>query len=92
MVNPRHKNAGRIENMKIDNSSLERVEKFKYLETTLTNNNSVEEEIKSRLKSGNACYRLLQNLVSSILLSRNIKIKKYRTIILLFVFHGRKTW
>ena len=40
----------------IDNSSFERVEEFKYLGTTLTNQNSVQEEIKSRLKLGNACY------------------------------------
>jgi len=43
-------------NMKIDNSSFERVDEFKYLGTTLTNQNSIQEEIKSRLKSGNACY------------------------------------
>jgi len=76
MVMPRHQNAGRIQNMKIDNSSLERVEQFKCLGTTLTNYSSVEEETKSRLKSGNACYHLVQNLTYSSLLSRNIKIKK----------------
>jgi len=48
--------------MKTDNSSFERVEEFKYLETTLTNQNSIQEEIKSRLKSGNACYHSVQNL------------------------------
>jgi len=42
--------------MKIDNSSFGRVEEFKYLGTTLTNQNSIHEEIKSILKSGNACY------------------------------------
>ena len=40
--------------MKIDNSSIERVEEFKYLGTTLTDQNSIQEEIKSRLKLGNA--------------------------------------
>jgi len=48
-------NAGRTHSMKIDNSSFERVDEFKYLRTTLTNQNSIQEEIKSRLKSGNAC-------------------------------------
>jgi hypothetical protein len=50
------------------------VEEFRYLETTLTNQNSVQEEIKSRLKSVNACYHVVQNLLSSSLLSKNLKI------------------
>jgi hypothetical protein len=52
------------------------------LATTLTNQNSIQEEIKSRLKSGNACYHAVQNILSSSLLSKNLKIKIYRTIIL----------
>jgi len=77
--------------MKIGNSSLERLKQFKYLGTNLTDQNSVEEEITSSLKSEYAGYHLVQNLVSSSLLSRNIKIKKYRIIILPFVFYGCKT-
>jgi len=50
------------------------VEEFKYLETTLTNQNSIQEEIKSRPKSANACYCLVQNHLSSSLLSKNLKI------------------
>ena len=61
--------------MKIDNSSIERVEEFKYLGTTLTNQNSIQEEIKSRLKLGNAYYHSVQKLLSSSLLSRNLNIK-----------------
>ena len=57
-------NAGLSHIVKTDNSSQERVEQFKYLGATLTNQNSVQEEIKSRLKSGNACYHLVQNLLS----------------------------
>ena len=53
LVGPSHH--GKSHTMKADNSSIERVEKFKYLGTTLTNQNSVQEEIKSRLKLGNAC-------------------------------------
>ena len=60
--------------------------------TTLTNQNSIQEEIKSRLKSGNACYRSVQNLLSSSLLSKNLKIKIYRTIILAVVLYGCETW
>jgi hypothetical protein len=55
---------------------------FKYLETTLTNQNSIKAGIKSRLKIGNACYYSLQNLLSSRLLSKNLKIRIYRTITL----------
>jgi hypothetical protein len=58
------------------------VEEFKYLRTILTNQNSIREETKRRLKLGNACYHLVQNLLSSSDLSKNIKIKIYRTIIL----------
>jgi hypothetical protein len=68
--------------VKTDNSSLERVEEFGYLGTALSNQNSIQEEIKSRLKSGNACYHSVQNLLSCSLLSKNVKIKLYRNIIL----------
>jgi len=78
--------------MKIDNSSFERVKEFKYLGTTLTNQNSIWEEIKRRLKSGNVRYHSVQNLLSSSLPSKNIKIKIYRTIILPVVLHGCETW
>ena len=56
MVMSRDQNAGRIHSVRIVNSTFERVEEFKYLGTTLTNKNSIAEEIKSRLRSGNACY------------------------------------
>ena len=65
---------------------------FKYLGTTLTNQNSIQEEIKSRLKLGNACYYSVQNLLSSSLLSKKLKIKIYRTIILPVVLYGCETW
>ena len=64
------------------------MEEFKYLGTTLINKNSIQEEIKSRLKSGNACYYSVQNLLSSRLLSKKLKIKIYRTIILPVVLYG----
>jgi len=68
------------------------VEEFKYLGTTLTNQNSIAEEIKSRLRPGNACYHSVQNLLSSRLLSKNVKIKIYRNIILPVVLYGCETW
>ena len=67
--------------MKTDNSSFERVEEVKYLGITLIYQNSIHKEIKSRLKSGNACCRSVQNLLFCSLLSKNIKIEMYRTII-----------
>jgi len=68
------------------------MEDFKYLGTTLTDQNSIQEEIKSRLIVGNACYYLVQNLLSSRLLSKNLKIKIYRIIILPVVLYGCETW
>jgi len=62
MIMSRGQNAGRSHNMKIDNGSIERVEEFNYLGTTLTSRNSIQEELKSRLRSGNACYYSVQNL------------------------------
>jgi hypothetical protein len=59
----------------IDNSSIERVEEFKCLGTNSTKQNAIQEEIKSRLKLGNACYHSVQNLLSSSLLSKNLNIK-----------------
>ena len=56
MVMSRHYNSGRIQSERIDYSTLERVEEFKYLRTNLTNQNSIVEESKSRLRLGNACY------------------------------------
>jgi hypothetical protein len=68
------------------------MEEFKYLGMTLTDLNSIQEEIKSRLKLRNACYHSVQNLLSSRLQSKNLKIKIYRTKILPVVLYGCETW
>ena len=68
------------------------MEGFKYLGTTLTNQNSIQEEMKSRPKSGNACYHTVQDLLSSSLLSKNLQIQIYRTIIFPVVLYGCETW
>jgi len=75
MVMSRDQNAGRIYSVRVDNSTFERVEGFKYLGTTSRNQNSITEEIKSRLRPGNACYHSVQNILSSSLLSKNVNIK-----------------
>jgi hypothetical protein len=71
MIMSRDHNIRRSHSVKIDNSSIGRVEVFKCLGTTLTNQNSIEEEIKSRLNLGNSCCHLI---LSSSLLSKNLKI------------------
>jgi len=73
-----------------DNISLERVEQFRYFGTHLINQNSIQEEIKSRLKLGNACYRSVQNFSSCSFVFRNIKIEVCRTTILPAFFIGVK--
>jgi len=92
MVMSLDQNTGRIHSVRIDNSTFERVDEFKYLGTNLTNQNSIAGEIKSRLRSGNACYHSVQNLLSSRLLPKNLKIKIYITIILPVVLHGCEIW
>jgi hypothetical protein len=84
--------AGQGQSIKIENRSFGGVEKFKYLGITLTDQNCIHEEIKSRLNLGNACYHSVQSLLSSRMLSRNIKVKMYKTIILLVVLYGREIW
>jgi hypothetical protein len=92
MLMSRYQKAGQKHNIKIVNRSFEDVTKFKYLGTTLTEKNCMNEEIKSRLNSGNACYHLVQSLLSSHLLYSNLKIKIYKTIILPVVLYGCETW
>jgi hypothetical protein len=74
MIMSRNQNAGQSQKIKT-NRSFEKVKQFKYFGTTLMNQNSIQEESKSRLKSRNACYNLMQDLLLSSLLSKNIKIK-----------------
>jgi hypothetical protein len=78
--------------IKIVNRSFEDVPEFKYLATTLTDQNCMHEEGKSRLNSGNACCHSVQSHLSSHLLSRNVKVKIYKTIILPVVLYGHETW
>jgi hypothetical protein len=68
------------------------VKHIKYLGIALTNQNSIRDESQSRLKSGNALYNLVTNLLSPSLLYKNIKMKIYLNIILPVVLYGCETW
>jgi hypothetical protein len=91
MLMSQDQNAGQNREIKIGNRSFENVSQFKYLGTTVTYQNLIQEEIKRRLNSGNACYHSVQNLLSS-RLSKNVKIRIYKTIILPVVLYGCETW
>jgi hypothetical protein len=84
MIMSRHQNSGQNQNITIANESFENVLKFKYLGTTLISHNDIDDEIKSRLNSGNACYYSVQNLLSSLLISKNL--------ILSVVLYECETW
>jgi hypothetical protein len=82
-----HQNAGQKQDIKIANRSLENVSQFEYLGMTVTKQNLIQEEIKKRLNCGNAGYHLVQNLLSSHLLYKNVEIRLHNTIILPVVLY-----
>jgi hypothetical protein len=88
----RSQKSGQRQSITIENRSFEVAAKFTYLGTTLTDQYCIHEEIKSRLNSGNACYHSVQSLLSSRLLTRNVKVKIYKTISLPVVLYGCETW
>jgi hypothetical protein len=92
MIMSYHQNSGQNQNIRTANESFETVAKLKYFGLILANQNDIHDEIKSRLNSRNACCYSVQNLSSSCLISKNLKIKIYRTVILPFVLYGCKTW
>ncbi|KAJ4452070.1 hypothetical protein ANN_03586 [Periplaneta americana] len=92
MIMSRDQNIVRNGNIKIGNLSFEEVEKVKYLGATVTNINDTREKIKHRINMGNACYYSVEKLLSSSLLSKNLKVRIYKTVILPVVLYGCETW
>jgi hypothetical protein len=87
-----HQNAGKNHDVKIAKRSFENVAQIKYFRTKANNENLIQEEIKGKRNSGNACYHSVQKKFSSRLLSKNIKIRIYNTIILPVVLYRFETW
>ncbi|KAJ4429396.1 hypothetical protein ANN_21553 [Periplaneta americana] len=92
MIMSRDQNIVRNGNIKIGDLSFEGVEKFIYLGATVTNINDTRKEIKHRINMGNACYYSVEKLLSSSLLSKNLKVRIYKTVILPVVLYGCETW
>ncbi|KAJ4432833.1 hypothetical protein ANN_21472 [Periplaneta americana] len=92
MIMSRDQNIVLNGNIKIGDLSFEEVEKFKYLGATVTNINDTREEIKRRINMGNACYDSLEKLLSFSLLSKNLKVRIYKTVILPVALYGCETW
>jgi hypothetical protein len=92
MLLSRYQNAGQNHDIKIANRYLENVTQFKYLGTTVTNQNWIQEEITRRLNSSNACYQSVQNIMFSRLLSKTRKIRIHKIVILPVVLYGCETW
>jgi hypothetical protein len=90
MLLSRHQNEGQNHDITITNRSFENVAKFRYLGKTITYQSLIQEEIKRRSNLGNACYHSVQNLLSSRLLYKNIKIGIYKIIICPWLCMGVK--
>jgi hypothetical protein len=84
----RDQHAGQNHNIKPGNKSFERVEQFKYSGRNLTYKNLIHAKIKSVLNTGSAYYHSMQNLLSSTVLSKNVKIKIYITVTSPAVLYG----
>jgi hypothetical protein len=90
MLLSHHQNVDQNRDIKIANRSFENVSQFRYLGTTVTNQNLIQGDIKRRLNSGNACYHSVQSLLFSRLLSKHLEIRIYKMIILPVGLYGVK--
>jgi hypothetical protein len=89
-----HQNSDQNCDIKIANRSFENVSPFKYFGMTVINQILIQEEIKRRLNSGNACYHSVQNHLFSHLLPKNVEIRIYKTthVVLPVGLYGCETW
>jgi hypothetical protein len=71
----RHQNVGRNRDIKIANTLFGNVPQFKYLGMIVTNQNLIQERIRRRLNSGDACYHSVKKCLSTCLLSKYVKIR-----------------
>ena len=92
METGRHRGIIANEHVRICSIFYEKVETFTYLDSLVTNQSYIQDDIKYRLKAGNSCYYSVQPFLSSRLHSTNLKIKIYKTIILLDMLYGPETW
>jgi hypothetical protein len=90
MLLSRHQSAGQNRDIKIANKCFENVSQFKYLGTTATNQNLIQEEIKRRLSSGNACYHSVQSFCLPVCCQENLKMGIYKTMPV--ILYGCETW
>jgi glycerol-3-phosphate O-acyltransferase len=91
MLMSRSQKLGQKRSIKIANRSFEDVAVFTHLGTTLTDQNCMHEDSNSRINSVNACYHSVHRLLSSRLLSMNLKVRIYKPIILPVVLYGCET-
>jgi hypothetical protein len=94
MLLSHHQNVGqnRAIKIRVANISYENMSQFRYLGTIVTNQNLIQEEINRRMNYGYACYHSFQNLLSSRLRSKNVKIVLYKTVTLPVILYGLETW
>jgi hypothetical protein len=93
MINSRNKVRFRnVRSLNVGSYKFERVNKFKYLGSLVTENSEKSTEIKIRIAAGNRCYFSLIKLLKSRAVARNTKFRMYRTIIRPVVTYGSKTW
>jgi hypothetical protein len=92
MLLSHHQNAGQNHNIKIGDRTFENAAHFKYFEKTVINQNLIQEKIKRRLNSGNACYHSVHNPLSFRLLYKSVKIRIYKITNLPAVLYGCETW